>query len=153
MKGEGHQKTDNKLCLGFVPWASIPGGAHLLEQYFALAQQRTETERVLNRLCGARYLVQYRPSGVMLHPGFIDGVRWLGRQGFAFDLALNTKTRGLPQLEEALKMMQMVYDGVKIHQQMVIILGRCCRSDSLQNHVLLCSKSLIVLQITCVSRI
>lgn len=31
MKGEGHQKTDNKLCLGFVAWGPISGGARLLD--------------------------------------------------------------------------------------------------------------------------
>ncbi|KAJ5896294.1 amidohydrolase family protein, partial [Penicillium subrubescens] len=134
VKGDGHQKADNKLCLGFVPWAPIPGGARLLEEYFAQARQRTETERVWNRLCGARYLVQHRPSGVMIHTGFIDGVKWLGRQDLAFDLTLDTKTRGLSQLEEALKMMQMVYDGVETNQQTVIILDHLCKPNlSLQS--------------------
>lgn len=124
IKGEGHRSFDNELCLGFVSWAPIPGGSSLLEDYFTLVQQRLETERVSDRLCGVRYLVQNQPLGVMLQPDFIDGVRWLGMQGLAFDLTIDTRTRGLVQLQEALRMIQMVYENVELQNQTVIILGR-----------------------------
>lgn len=124
IEGEGHRSSDNELCLGFVAWAPVPGGSPLLEDYFTLVHQRLETERLSDRLCGVRYLVQNQPLGVMLQPGFIDGVKWLGRQGLAFDLTVDARTRGLDQLQEALRMIQMVYEDVELKNQTVIVLGR-----------------------------
>ncbi|KAL3257790.1 hypothetical protein ABHI18_006553 [Aspergillus niger] len=110
--GEGHKDVDRHLCLGMVPWAPVPGGPAALEKYITLVRERTRTEEVFRKVRGVRYLVQDKPSGVMLQPEFIDGLRWLGRQQLAFDLGVDARQGGIWQLREAAEMMNTVYRGV-----------------------------------------
>ncbi|PYH60154.1 uncharacterized protein BO96DRAFT_182719 [Aspergillus niger CBS 101883] len=110
--GEGHKDVDRHICLGMVPWAPVPGGPAALEKYISLVRERTRTEEVFRKVRGVRYLVQDKPSGVMLQPEFIDGLRWLGRQQLAFDLGVDARQGGIWQLREAAEMMNTVYRGV-----------------------------------------
>lgn len=110
--GEGHKDVDRHLCLGMIPWAPVPGGPAALEKYISLVRERTRTEEVFKKVRGVRYLVQDKPSGVMLKPEFIDGLRWLGRQQLAFDLGVDARQGGMWQLREAAEMMNTVYRGV-----------------------------------------
>jgi L-rhamnono-1,4-lactonase len=48
----------------------------------------------------------------MLAPAFVDGLRWLGTKGLAFELGVNARLGGLGQLREAVEMMQRVYSRV-----------------------------------------
>lgn len=76
-----------------------------------MVKERTGPE-VWKKVCGVRYLVQDKPAGVMLATGFVDALRWLGEQGFAFDLGVDARQGGLGQLREAVEMMGRVYEGV-----------------------------------------
>ena len=108
--GEGHDATQKDLCLGIIPWAPVPGGPKALASYMAQAKERTKTESVWHKVRGVRYLVQDKPSGVMLQPLFVEGLRWLGQQGFTFDLGVDARQGGLHQLREAVEMMKQLGD-------------------------------------------
>ncbi|EAU34765.1 conserved hypothetical protein [Aspergillus terreus NIH2624] len=125
--GEGHHEGDRHLCLGFVPWAPVPGGSAALEKYMALVKQRTGTEQVWRKVCGVRYLVQDKPAGVMLQPGFIDGLSWLGKSQLTFDLGVDARQGGLRQLREAVEMMRRVYEEEK--SSLVMVINHLCKPN------------------------
>lgn len=119
--GEGHGPTDRKLCLGIVPWAPVPGGPDVLSAYMQNVRQKTRTEEVWRKVCGVRYLVQDKPVGVMLGNGFVESLRWLGREGLTFDLGVDARQGGLGQLREAVEMMERVYRGAEGKEVTIII--------------------------------
>lgn len=124
--GEGHSAEDRGLCLGIVPWAPVPGGPGALEKYMALVRERAgaESAEVWGKIRGVRYLVQDKPAGVMLQPDFIEGLKWLGRQGLTFDLGVDARQGGIWQLEEAVEMMRRVYKGVEERDRVTIVISK-----------------------------
>ncbi|KAL3478206.1 hypothetical protein BJX99DRAFT_256753 [Aspergillus californicus] len=129
ISGEGHSYEDRHLCLGIVPWAPIPGGADALERYMSLVKERVKSNEVWEKVCGVRYLVQDKPAGVMLQDGFIEGLKWLGRQGITFDLGVDARQGGVWQLEEAVKMMGRVYEGVQRDKRVTIVINHLCKPN------------------------
>lgn len=123
LPGEGHTASDRALCLGIVPWAPVPAGPEALQRYMALVREQTRTEDVWRKVRGARYLLQDKPAGTMLGKGFVEGVRWLGREGLVFDLGVDARQGGLWQLREAVEMMRRVYDGVKEEERVVFVIS------------------------------
>lgn len=121
--GEGHRDVDRSLCLGIVPWAPVPAGPDALRKYVTLVKECTRTEAVWRKVRGVRYLLQDKPSGVMLGQGFIDGLKWLGREGLVFDLGVDASQGGLWQLREAVEMMGRVYDGVEEKERVVFVIS------------------------------
>jgi L-rhamnono-1,4-lactonase len=112
--GEGHRHVDRWLCLGIVPWAPVPGGPAVLERYMDLVKQRARTDAVWKKVRGVRYLVQDKPPGTMLEQGFVDGLKWLGAKGFAFDLGVDARQGGLWQLREAVETLGRVYEDAEV---------------------------------------
>lgn len=110
IEGEGHTPADRDLCLGIVPWAPVPAGAQALEDYVARARERIPEDEVWRKVKGVRYLVQDKPAGTMLGGSFVEGVKWLGKQGMIFDLGVDARSGGLWQLEEAVQLLQRVYE-------------------------------------------
>ncbi|GKZ32339.1 hypothetical protein AbraIFM66950_001664 [Aspergillus brasiliensis] len=128
--GEGHKDVDRQLCLGMVPWAPVPGGPAVLEKYMFLVKERTRSEEVFKKVRGVRYLVQDKPSGVMLQPDFIEGLKWLGQQQLAFDLGVDARQGGLWQLREAAEMMNKVYQGVGDKKERIkIVINHLCKPN------------------------
>ncbi|OJJ02536.1 hypothetical protein ASPVEDRAFT_72367 [Aspergillus versicolor CBS 583.65] len=129
--GEGHSAEDRGLCLGIVPWAPVPGGPGALEKYMALVRERAgaESAEVWGKIRGVRYLVQDKPAGVMLQPDFIEGLKWLGRQGLTFDLGVDARQGGIWQLEEAVEMMRRVYKGVEEKDRVTIVINHMCKPN------------------------
>lgn len=129
--GEGHESTDREFCLGIVPWAPIPGGPDVLSAYMEKVRQRTRTEEVWRKVRGVRYLVQDKPAGVMLEPGFVESLRWLGRERLTFDLGVDARQGGLGQLREAVEMMERVYRDAEGSEVTIVISEFLCgRFDS-----------------------
>jgi L-rhamnono-1,4-lactonase len=118
---EGHTPTDKNLCLGIVPWAPVPAGADEVARYMALVRERTGDIWGLVR--GVRYLVQDKVEGTMVGDGFVDALRWLGREGLVFDLGVDARSGGLGQLREAVEMMRRVYDGVDDGDSVTIVIS------------------------------
>jgi hypothetical protein len=118
---EGHNADQKRLCLAIVPWAPVPSGVEVLERYVALARERAGA--CWPKVRGFRYLVQYKPRGVMLQDDFIDSLRWLGRQGFAFDQGIDTHRDGLEWMDDTLEMIARVHEGVPEGEKVTFIIG------------------------------
>ncbi|KAJ5166701.1 uncharacterized protein N7482_005482 [Penicillium canariense] len=123
--GEGHNAIDSDLCLGIIPWAPVPGGPEALIPYMARVKERTKTEQVWHKVRGVRYLVQDKPAGVMLQPHFIEGLSWLGQQGFTFDLGVDARQGGLHQLREAVEMIHKLEGSSAV----TIIINHLCKPN------------------------
>lgn len=66
----GHLFSVDRLCLVRI-WRRLGRGAR--------------TEEVWRKIREVRYLVQDKPAGVMPEFGFMESLRWLGREGLSFD--------------------------------------------------------------------
>lgn len=127
--GESHDAAaDAALCRGIVPWAPVPGGAGVLRSYLAAARrvcERDGGEGVWRRVRGFRYLLQDKPGGTMLGDGFVEGVRFLGREGFVFDVGVDQHRRGRAQLEEVVGLVERAHEGVAEAERVVFVLSEC----------------------------
>ncbi|RMZ76018.1 hypothetical protein DV738_g5142, partial [Chaetothyriales sp. CBS 135597] len=108
LPNEGHEPADSSLVLGVVPWAPIPAGTDALSHYVERAVHAFSSEK-RHLIKGFRYLLQDKPRGVALEPSFIQSLRWLGEHGYSFDLGVDARSAGLHQLDEACRMMDLVY--------------------------------------------
>ncbi|TAQ84707.1 hypothetical protein B7494_g6966 [Chlorociboria aeruginascens] len=125
--GEGHTAEQKKLCLAIVPWAPVPSGAQAMERY--VKEVRKHAEDSFEKIRGFRYLVQDKPKGVMVQDGFIEGLKWMGRNGFVFDLGVDLRSGGKWQLEEAVAMIEKAHDGVEEKEKVTIIINHLCKPD------------------------
>lgn len=119
--GEGHSAFHSKLCLGIVPWAPIPSGPEVLARYIEAVEDKCEG--AFHKVRGFRYLVQDKPDGTMLRDKFVEGVKWLGREGFAFDLGVDSHRRGEKQMMEAVELIGRVHEGVLAKDKTVFVLS------------------------------
>ena len=133
--GEGHEPGHQSLVLGIVPWAPLPSGTELLSEYVGKAKERAGDSWELVK--GFRYLLQDKPRGVMLGKEFIEGLKWLGREGLRFDLGIDQRSGGMWQLEDAMQMLKLAYEGVPEEERVVVIIGErvlpklaACDADS-----------------------
>lgn len=125
IEGEGHVPEDKSLCLGFVPWAPVPAGPEALKEYMGLVRERTQTEEVWCKVRGVRYLMQDKPPGTMLGEDFINGLKWLAKEGLAFDLGVDARQGGLWQLREAVEMMKRAYSGSEGGEGVKMVISMC----------------------------
>lgn len=117
-------------------------GRAQVENYFAQLRTQPSLAALTSRLGyapvkGVRYLLQNSPPGFFLRDEFIDGLRWLGEQGLAFDLTLDVtheETGKTKVLEDAVDAIERVRAGQPEGQRTVFIIGECspgCKSPSL----------------------
>lgn len=119
--GEGHSPQHAPLCLGIVPWAPLPSGSEVMSTYVQkAADQLDSTWRLVK---GFRYLVQDKPAGTMLTDPFIDSLKWLGRNGYAFDLGVDARSGGLWQLREAVEMIRKAHEGEPESKKVTIVIS------------------------------
>ncbi|KAH9223168.1 amidohydrolase family protein [Leptodontidium sp. 2 PMI_412] len=126
-EGEGHTAEQKKLCLAIIPWAPVPSGSEVLERYVKEVERCAEGS--FAKIKGFRYLVQDKPKGTMLTPGFVDGLKWLGREGFVFDLGVDQHGGGKWQLEEAVEMIEKAHEGVPEDEKVTFIINHLCKPD------------------------
>ncbi|KAL2076083.1 hypothetical protein VTL71DRAFT_1026 [Oculimacula yallundae] len=126
-EGEGHTEEDAKLCLGIVPWAPVPSGGEVLERY--VGQVEKVAGGAWGKIKGFRYLVQSKPKGTMLTDEFVDGLKWLGRKGFVFDVGVDQHSGGKWQLEEAVEMIEKAHEGVPEDEKVTFIINHLCKPD------------------------
>ena len=69
--------------------------------------------------------MQDKPKGTMLTKEFIEGLRWMGRKGYAFDLGIDQQGGGKWQLEEAVEMMEKAHEGVEESEKVAVVLSEC----------------------------
>lgn len=120
--GEGHSAEQKELCLAIIPWAPVPSGAEVLERYVNEVEKHAEGS--FSKVKGFRYLVQDKPKGTMLGDGFIEGLKWLGRKGYVFDLGVDQHSGGKWQLEEAVEMIQRAHEGVPEAEKVTFIISK-----------------------------
>ncbi|KAL3422469.1 amidohydrolase [Phlyctema vagabunda] len=125
--GEGHTAEDKRLCLAIIPWAPLPGGAAAMEKYVAEVEKHAGES--FSKIRGFRYLVQDKPKGVMLQDEFIEGLKWLGKKGYVFDLGVDQHSGGKWQLEEAVEMVTRAHEGVPEEEKVVFIINHLCKPD------------------------
>lgn len=123
--GEGHTAAQRRLPWGVVPWAPVDGGAQALRRWTAQAREAAG-EPCWPRVCGFRQLAQQRPRGLVLRDGFVDGLRWLGREGYTFDLGIDCHRDGLDWLDDAVEMVGRAHEGVPDEEKVTIIVGEAC---------------------------
>ncbi|KAF7925351.1 hypothetical protein BELL_0706g00030 [Botrytis elliptica] len=126
-EGEGHTAEHAKLCKAIIPWAPVPSGEKALERY--VKEVEREAEGSWGLVKGFRYLVQDKEKGTMLTEGFIEGLKWLGRKGFVFDLGVDLHSGGRWQLEEAVEMMEKAHEGVQEGEKVTVIINHLCKPD------------------------
>ena len=119
--GEGHTASDARLCLSMIPWAPVPLGAEAIARYVTEVKARTERKV---RVPGFRYLVHLQPRGTMLAAGFVEALRWMGRQGYLFELGVDQRQGGMWQLEEAVEMMRRAHEGMEEGRKVVVVISR-----------------------------
>jgi len=128
--GEGHEAHHKDLCLAIVPWAPLPSGVEALERYVEKVRERAGGS--WGKIRGVRYLVQDKKAGTMLGDGFIEGLKWLGRKGLAFDVGVDHHRGGDWQLDEAVEMIRRAHEGVGEGEKVTFILGRLLCFDFTQ---------------------
>ncbi|KAL8961070.1 MAG: hypothetical protein Q9193_002318 [Seirophora villosa] len=125
--GEGHGPQHAPLCLGIVAWAPMPLGSEAMSRYVHIASSRLGNSWQLVK--GFRYLVQDQPPGTMLSDGFIDSLKWMGRNDYAFDLGIDARSGGLWQLREAFEMIGKAHHGLPEKQKVVIVINHMGKPD------------------------
>ena len=120
-EGEGHQPWHKRLCLAMVPWAPVPLGRMAMREY--VADVKTRTEGKVN-VPGFRYLVNAHPKGTMTAEGFIDSLKWLGEEGYLFELGIDQRQGGLWQMDEAIDMIRRAHDGVPEEKKVAIVISK-----------------------------
>lgn len=126
-EGEGHTSEQKELCLAIIPWAPVPSGAEVLERYVGEVEKHAETS--FGKIKGFRYLVQDKERGTMLKESFIEGLKWLGKKGFVFDVGVNQHSGGKWQLEEAVEMIERAHEDVEEKDKITFILNHLCKPD------------------------
>ncbi|KAH7412509.1 hypothetical protein BKA64DRAFT_691937 [Cadophora sp. MPI-SDFR-AT-0126] len=126
-EGEGHTEEQKKLCLAIIPWAPVPSGGEVLERYVKEVERCAEGS--FGKVKGFRYLVQDKERGTMLKPVFVDGLKWLGRKGYVFDLGVDQHSGGKWQLEEAVEMIEKAHEGVPEEEKVTFIINHLCKPD------------------------
>jgi len=121
LPGEGHGPGHARLCLGIVPWAPLPCGEDELEYYVQLVKDRAGASRDLIK--GFRYLLQDELPGTMLRGRFIEGLKWLGRKKYTFDLGVDHRSGGIWQLDEAIEMISRAHEDEAEEDKVVIIVS------------------------------
>ncbi|KAL8732822.1 MAG: hypothetical protein Q9181_003802 [Wetmoreana brouardii] len=120
--GEGHEPQDAHLCLGVVLWAPLPSGVDVVKRYVDKVKERASSTWQLVR--GFRYLIQNKPRGVMLTDSFIDALRWMGRNGFTFDLGVDARSGGHWQLNEAVEMITRAHEGLSEDDKVKLVISK-----------------------------
>ncbi|RDA84556.1 hypothetical protein CP532_3752 [Ophiocordyceps camponoti-leonardi (nom. inval.)] len=125
---EGNSPAEAPLCLAFIPWAPMTGGASTLERYLKKAREAAG-EEAWPKVRGFRYLLQDKPHGIMLEPAFIESLKLLGKRGFVFEVAVDQHRRGKRQLEELVEMVGRAHEGVPDDERVTFILNHLCKPD------------------------
>ncbi|PHH70089.1 hypothetical protein CDD82_7346 [Ophiocordyceps australis] len=124
---EGHDAADAKLCLGLVPWAPLPRGPAVLQNYLDAAQQAAGD--AWPKVKGFRYLLQDKPPGTMLQKDFIDGLKLLGRKGFVFEIGVDHHRRGNKHIEQVVEMVGRAHQDVPEQEKVTFVLDHLGKPD------------------------
>lgn len=117
--GEGYGNKDGSLVKAIVPWAPVPLGPKGLSAYMAKLRERCGDD-TWKRVRGVRYLLQDKSMEVMRSENLANGLRWLGERSFTFDLGVDARSVGMEQLQEAVKLLERVYQRTEYGPNVII---------------------------------
>ncbi|BGP08256.1 hypothetical protein JCM10049v2_004103 [Rhodotorula toruloides] len=128
--------------LALAPWAPVHLGRARLEEYFSQLTTQPSLATLTARLGyspiqAVRYLLQDSPPGFFLRDDFIDGLRWLGEQGLAFDLTLDVtheETGKTKVLEDAVDAIERVRAGQPEDKQTVFVVDHFAKPPLTADH-------------------
>ncbi|GAA5884723.1 hypothetical protein JCM3774_005903 [Rhodotorula dairenensis] len=111
--------------LALVPWAPVQHGAAALERYIPRLLECPSLVALTEKLGYSpiksfRYLLQDSPPGFFGTEQFIEGFRYLGERGYAFDMTLDVtheQTGRTKILEDAIDVIERVHRGQASEQQ------------------------------------
>lgn len=106
--------------LAIIPWAPVPSGRVAMGRYRECLEERSADTRLLK---GFRYMLQSHPRGTMLCEPFVDSLRWMGEEGYVFELTVDCRGVGLWQLEESVEMLRRAHEGVPADKKLRVIVG------------------------------
>ncbi|GAA5931913.1 hypothetical protein JCM3775_000076 [Rhodotorula graminis] len=121
--------------LALVPWAPVHHGRAALALFQSRLLALPSLQALAERLGYApvksfRYLLQDSPPGFFQSDSFVDGLKWLGENGYAFDMTLDVtheETGRTRVLEDAIDAIERVRVGQEGAQQTVFILDHCAK--------------------------
>lgn len=113
---------------------------YTLPSYLALSlaaspfsdQNLSDSPRASGVIKSCRYLVQSSPKGFLLEDKFIDGLKWLGEQGIAFDMTVDAgpHLQGPCVLEEVISCILKVREGQAEGLQTRFVIGEISFSST-----------------------
>lgn len=121
--GEDFGADAAERCLALIPWAPVPAGPEALEKYIAKAKE-VAGEEAWRKVKGFRYLLQDKPAGTMQSDEFLEGVKYLGRQGYAFEIGVDSHRRGKKQLAEAVELIDRAHEDVPNNEKTTFIISK-----------------------------
>lgn len=129
-EGEGHNSDHAQLVLGIVPWAPLSLGPQKLAAYVEDAKRAAGS--TASKIVGFRYLIQDKPLRTCTEPKFIESLKWLGRNGYTFDVGIDMASEP-KQGKECVAMMRAAHEGVGEEDQVVFVVNHIVKpamSDS-----------------------
>ncbi|KAL8286257.1 hypothetical protein RQP46_004745 [Phenoliferia psychrophenolica] len=131
--------------LGLVPWAPVHKGPEALKAFIARLEALPsllalslrastlsgESAVKARPIKGFRYLLQDSPAGFSLSEDFIAGLKWIGEQGYTFDLTVDAGPllQGPIVLEEAIECISRVQSEQEEGKQTKFILDHFAKPD------------------------
>ena len=128
-EGEVSRPVDRNLVLAIIPWAPIPAGATVLQQYVQRLRKQIQDGDLFKKIRGFRYLLQEQPARTMLQDDFLQALSWLGDMGYTFDLGIDTRSGGMHQLLEAAQLIRGLLS--ERGSTLKIIVDHMCKPDML----------------------
>jgi L-rhamnono-1,4-lactonase len=115
----------SSLLLGIIPWAPLPYGCLVMQQYERELCALHSNPAPVNgaqrpyKVKGFRHLLQDEPRRTMLGARFLESLRWMGRRGYVFECTVECRGNQLWQLEEVIEMMGRVNRQVALDEDLV----------------------------------
>lgn len=122
---EGFDRETAKLMKGCVLWAPVDRGLDVFKKWLDL-----DNSTGLEWVKGFRYLLQGIRDKVefeklVVDPGFVEGLRFMGRNGWSFDVGVDQRQGGNWQLEFIPGLIARVHEGVEDKDKTVFVLSMC----------------------------
>ena len=121
--GEDFGADTAEKCLALIPWAPVPAGRAALTQYIAKAKEAAG-EEAWRKVKGFRYLLQDKPAGTMQSDEFLDGVKYLGENGYVFEVGVDSHRRGKKQLAEVVELIDRAHEDVPDNHRTTFIISK-----------------------------
>ncbi|CAI4215156.1 unnamed protein product [Parascedosporium putredinis] len=103
-----------------IPWPT-------LEKYLEKVQEAAG--EAWAKVKGFRYLLQDKPHGTMLTAKFVEGIKYLGKRGFAFEVGVDQHRRGKKQLDELVELISRAHEDVPEDEKTTFVINHMGKPD------------------------